>query len=71
METLKALLKGNTLALRPDSAAVYLKQIQGELTAVQAELKRVLDTDLADFNKSVREQDIPPVAAVEKKKEGG
>jgi hypothetical protein len=66
-----ASVAGSSDAKPTDSASVYLKQIQGELAAVQAELKRVLDTDLADFNKTVREQDIPPVAAVEKKKEGG
>ena len=66
-----ATVAGSSDAKPTDSTAVYLKQIQGELAAVQAELKKVLDTDLADFNKSVREQDIPPVAAVEKKKEGG
>ena len=53
-----------------DSSPVYLKQIQGELAAVQAELKGVLDRDLADFNKAVRDQDIPPVVVVPKKKEG-
>ena len=53
-----------------DSSPIYLKQIQGELAAVQAELKGALDKDLTDFNKAVREQDIPPVVVVEKKKEG-
>jgi hypothetical protein len=66
-----ASVAGSSDAKPTDSAAVYLKQIQGELAAVQAELKKILDTDLADFNKAVREQDIPPVAAVQKKKEGG
>jgi len=33
-------------------------------------LKGALDKDLTDFNKAVREQDIPPVVVVEKKKEG-
>ncbi len=53
-----------------DASPAYLKQIQGELSAVQAELKAVLEKDLADFNKAVREQDIPPVVVVPKKKEG-
>ena len=53
-----------------DSSPVYLKQVQGELAAVQAELKAVLDKDLADFNAEVRKQDVPPVVVVTKKKEG-
>src|SRR5262249_9714650 len=52
-----------------DSSPVYLKQIQGELAAVQGELRAVFDKDLADFNAEVRKQDIPPVVVVPKKKE--
>jgi photosystem II stability/assembly factor-like uncharacterized protein len=53
-----------------DASPIYLKQIQGELAAVQAELKAVLDKDLADFNQEVRKQDVPPVVVVPGKKEG-
>ncbi len=53
-----------------DSSPVYLKQIQTELAAVQAELQALLEKDLAEFNKAVRDQDIPPVVAVPAKKEG-
>jgi len=53
-----------------DTSPIYLKQIQGELAAVQAELKTALEKDLADFNRAVREQDIPPVVVVPRKKEG-
>ncbi|HYR46253.1 MAG TPA: glycosyl hydrolase, partial [Thermoanaerobaculia bacterium] len=54
-----------------DSLPVYLKQIQAELASVQAELKAVLDKDLAEFNQEVRKEEIPPVVVVTKKKEGG
>ena len=38
---------------------------QAELDAIQAELKAVLDKDLAAFNKAVRDADIPPVVVVD------
>ncbi len=53
-----------------DSSPVYLKQIQAELAAAQAELKAVLEKDLADFNEEVRKEEIPPVTVILKKKEG-
>jgi hypothetical protein len=53
-----------------DSSPVYLKQMQAGLATVQAELKAVLDKDLAEFNKAVRDQDVPAVVVIEKKKEG-
>ena len=52
-----------------DSSSVYLKLIQGQLAAILGELKAVFEKDLADFNKAVRDQDIPAVV-VAKKKEG-
>ena len=53
-----------------DSSPVYLKQIQSELAAVQAELKALLEKDLAAFNQEVRKEAIPPVVVVTKKGEG-
>ena len=44
-----------------DSSWTYLKQIQGQLDASLAELKTAFERDLADFNKLVRENDVPPV----------
>jgi hypothetical protein len=65
-----ATVVGSSDSKPTDNAAVYLKQIQGELAAVQADLKAVLDKDLADFNQEVRKEDIPPVVVVPPKKEG-
>jgi hypothetical protein len=53
-----------------DASPIYLKQIQGELAAVQSGLKGILDKDLFDFNEEVRKEEIPPVTVVPKKKEG-
>jgi len=53
-----------------DSSPIYLKQVQSELASVQAELKAVLDKDLADFNQEVRKEEIPPVVVTPEKKEG-
>ena len=53
-----------------DATPVYLKQVQGQLAAVQAEMKDVFDKDLAEFNAEVRKEDIPPVVVVTKKKGG-
>jgi photosystem II stability/assembly factor-like uncharacterized protein len=50
-----------------DTAYVYFQELEGRLAGIQAELKAVLDKDLADFNKAVRDADIPPVAAARKK----
>ena len=49
-----------------DTSYTYLKELESKLAAIQAELKAVLDKDLADFNKAVRDADIPPVAAARK-----
>src|SRR6266508_6523716 len=53
-----------------DTSPIYLKQIQGELASVQADLKAVLEKYLAEFNQEVRKEEIPPVVVVPKKKEG-
>jgi photosystem II stability/assembly factor-like uncharacterized protein len=50
-----------------DASYTYFRELEGKLAAIQAELKAVLDKDLADFNKAVRDADIPPVAAARKK----
>ena len=50
-----------------DSAYTYFAELEGRLAGIQTELKAVLDKDLADFNKAVRDADIPPVAAARKK----
>ncbi len=50
-----------------DSSYVYFQELENKLAAIQAELKAVLDKDLAAFNKAVRDADIPPVAAARKK----
>ncbi len=65
-----ATVVGSSDSKPTDSSPVYLKQIQSELASVQAELKAVLDKDLADFNQEVRKEEIPPVVVVTKKKEG-
>ncbi len=49
----------------PSKAAVaYFEELKGRLADLKKQLKSVFDTDLADFNKTVQEQGIPPVAAV-------
>ncbi|MGH9399234.1 MAG: hypothetical protein ACRD00_02615, partial [Thermoanaerobaculia bacterium] len=50
-----------------DTSYTYFQELEGKLAAIQSELKAVLDKDLADFNKAVRDADIPPVAAARKK----
>lgn len=50
-----------------DTAFVYFQELEGRLAGIQSELKAVLDKDLADFNKAVRDADVPPVAAARKK----
>jgi photosystem II stability/assembly factor-like uncharacterized protein len=49
------------------TAASYQRydQLKAQLTAIEAELKQVLDTDLAAFNRQVREQDVPAVVVVD------
>src|SRR6266508_3193967 len=69
-ERAEKLGKGKTLKEKGKALSDKLTQIQGELAAVQAELKTALEKDLADFNRAVREQDIPPVVVVPRKKEG-
>ncbi|MCA1582389.1 MAG: glycosyl hydrolase [Acidobacteria bacterium] len=54
-----------------DASWVYLKQIQGKLDGILGEWKSLQEKDLAEFNKAVREKDIPPVVVVPKKEEGG
>ncbi len=53
-----------------DSSPIFLKQIQTELASVQADLKAILDKDLAEFNQEVRKEEIPPIVVVPKKREG-
>ena len=53
-----------------DNSAVFLKEIQGQLNAVLAEWKDAQAKDLAEFNKLVREKDIPPVVVAPVKKAG-
>jgi hypothetical protein len=50
-----------------DTSYTYFQQLEGKLAAIQQELSAVLDKDLAEFNKAVRDADIPPVAAARKK----
>ena len=64
-----ATVVGSADAKPTDPSAVYYKQISGELAAVLSELQGVLGKDLADFNKSVRDAEIPPVVVVKKKAE--
>jgi hypothetical protein len=65
-----ATVAGSADAKPTDSTPVYLEQVQGQLAAVQAELKATLDKDLAEFNQEVRKEEIPPVVVVTKKREG-
>jgi hypothetical protein len=64
-----ATVAGSADAAPTASTPVYLKQIQGQLDGIQAELKTVLDKDLADFNQEVRKEEIPPVVVVTKRQE--
>ena len=51
-----------------DSSSAYFKELEDRLGDIQAELKAVLERDLAAFNGRVRELEIPPVVVVEKPK---
>jgi hypothetical protein len=44
-----------------DSSLVYARLIEGRLSEVEGEWKAVLEKDLADFNKAVQTEAIPPV----------
>jgi photosystem II stability/assembly factor-like uncharacterized protein len=50
-----------------DTSYTYFQMLEGKLAGIQSELKGVVDKDLAEFNKAVRDADIPPVAAARKK----
>jgi hypothetical protein len=50
-----------------DSSYTYFQELEGKLSGIQKELAAVLDKDLAEFNKAVRDADVPPVTAVRKK----
>jgi len=50
-----------------DATYTYFRELEGKLAGIQSELKAILDKDLAEFNKAVRDADIPPVAAARKK----
>ncbi len=52
-----------------DASWVYLKQVQGKLDGILGEWKSLQEKDLADFNKAVREKEIPPVVVVPKKED--
>ena len=51
-----------------DVSWTYYKLVRGQLDGVLAELRAVFDKDLADFNRAVAEQNIPPVVVVPVKK---
>ena len=46
----------------PASSVAYLAELKGRLADLKKQLQAVLDTDLADFNRTVQEQGIPAVA---------
>ena len=48
----------------PASSVAYLAQLEGRLADLKKQLQTVLDTDLADFNRTVQDQGIPAVAPV-------
>jgi hypothetical protein len=51
----------------PSKAAIaYFEELKGRLADLKKRLKGVLATDLVDFNRTVQEQGIPPVAALPK-----
>jgi photosystem II stability/assembly factor-like uncharacterized protein len=50
-----------------DTSYTYFQDLEGKLAAIQAELDSVLAKDLAEFNKAVRDAEMPPVAAARKK----
>ena len=52
-----------------DASRVYYKEIKGRLDAILAERDAAFSKDLADFNKAVRAEDIPPVVVVKVKEE--
>jgi hypothetical protein len=54
-----------------ESSWVFLKQIQGQVDGALAEWKTAVEKDLADFNKTVREKDVPPVVVAPKKEAFG
>ena len=44
-----------------DASWIFLKEIQGQLAAILAEWKTLQASDVAAFNRLVRDQEIPPV----------
>ncbi len=44
-----------------DASFTYAKLVEGQLAAIEAELKGVLEKDLAEYNDAVRAAAIPPV----------
>jgi len=47
---------------KPTAASfLFYKEVKAKLDGILAELNAVISTDLADFNRSVRELDVPPV----------
>jgi hypothetical protein len=53
-------------AAPPKASVAYFEELKGRLADLKKRLKSVLDTDLADFNRTVQEQGIPPVAVLPK-----
>jgi photosystem II stability/assembly factor-like uncharacterized protein len=51
-----------------DASLVYARLLEGQLAAILAELKAVFEKELAEFNKMVRDNDIPPVVVVKKER---
>jgi hypothetical protein len=50
-----------------DGSVVYFGKIRGELDGIEKELRDVLDSDLAAFNRAVQQAGIPPVVEAPKK----
>ncbi len=53
-----------------DGSLAYYSEVSGRLAKILSELDAVVAKDLAEFNETVRKQEIPPVAVVPKKKTG-
>jgi hypothetical protein len=47
-----------------DVSVAFFKQIDAQLQPILAELRAIYDGDLADFNRAVRDQGVPPVVVL-------